>query len=180
VSEALSGQALELKQAGNRALAKRDYETAERAFRQVIERAPDSPEGYLGLTKTLERTHRQSEAIAILEPVHPKSAGILKALGDAYRVLANRGDDSAVGGAIDHYEALRKVRPDAVSLYYLGELYREHRRDFDRALNALKASLELDPKSATVLAAATACARALDRVDEIEDFKGLHKNSTNK
>jgi hypothetical protein len=65
----LDGRALDLKHAGNRAVAKRDLEAAEGAFRDLIKRAPESVEGYLGLAKTLERAHRDDEIVELLEPV---------------------------------------------------------------------------------------------------------------
>ena len=62
----LTGRALELNREGNRAVAKRDYSVAERAFRGLIELAPERVEGYLGLAKTFERTHRHGDVIALL------------------------------------------------------------------------------------------------------------------
>jgi len=173
----LTGRALELKREGNRAVAKRDYPAAESAFRKVIELAPDSDEGYLGLAKTFERTHRHGDVIALLETTSARSSATLKALADAYRVLANRGDGLAVAPAIKYYEAQRRERPDAVSLYYLGELYREHAKDYGRALGAFKESLQIDPASPTVFAAATTCAKRLGLASEMEELERIHESA---
>jgi tetratricopeptide (TPR) repeat protein len=176
----LHGRALDLKHAGNRAIAKRDLNVAEGAFRELIKVAPESAEGYLGLARTLERAHRHDEIVEVLEPVveHLKTPGITKAVADAYRVLANRGNALAALHAIRYYEAYRKTRNDPVSLYYLGELYREHVKDYERALDALKESLKSDPTSPTVLAAAIASAQRLGRDDEVEELRRIHKPRT--
>jgi tetratricopeptide (TPR) repeat protein len=169
---------IELKRAGNRALAARDYETARRAFEALIERSPDSLDGYVGLSRVLERTHDQQAIVDLLEPVlaRMKSGGLAKVLGDAYRVLANRGARSAVEPAIRWYETYLRDRRDPVTLYYLAELQREHAGNYETALRLLEESWKLDPGSRSVYDAAQACARKLGRLDEVrriqETWKG--------
>src|SRR5262249_7685645 len=140
----LTGRALELKRAGNRALAARDYGASERDFRLLIETAPDAVDGYLGLAKLFDRRHRQEETIRLLEPKVSRldSPGILKALGDAYRVLGARGDREAIKKAIDYYDRYHRQRVDAVTLFYKGELLAEL-GELPRAFDALRLSLTI-------------------------------------
>ncbi len=168
-------EAVQLKRLGNRAIAQRDYKGARAAFEGLIQREPNSPEGYVGLAKVYHRTQQDRAVVELIQPVilRLRTAPMLKALADAYRVLANQGDTSAVRPAIRYYEELRHVRPDPVSLFYLGELYREHERDFTRALETLCASWELDPRSPTVYAAALDCAKKLGDAAAISRVKGM-------
>lgn len=160
----LSGDALAKKQEGNRAMARRDYAAAEECFRQVIRLRPDSWEGYLVLARLFERTHRHRDLIGLLEPCVDRFglAAFHRLLGDAYRVLAARGDRKSIEQAIEHYGAFHRERKDPVTLFYLGELLAES-GDLEGAFAALRESLELDPRSPTVRTAATTCARRLDR-----------------
>lgn len=169
----LTGKALETKRQGNRAIAGRDYPAAEKAFRSLISEKADSPEGYIGLAKVLERTHRHQEIIDLLEPVsgvlnHP---AIHRSLGDAYGVLAARGDRRAIAPAIAHYESYHAKHKDAVTYFYLGELLAEA-GDYQKAFEALRSSLELDPRSGTVRTAARTCARKLGKPELIGTLPG--------
>jgi tetratricopeptide (TPR) repeat protein len=170
---ALTGTALEKKRQGNRALAGRDYAAAEESFRSLIREKPDSPEGYLGLAKVLERTHRHQEIIDLLEPVSVAldDPAVHRGLGDAYRVLAARGERLAIAPAISHYETLHAKRKDAVTYFYLGELLAEA-GEFEKAFEALRSSLELDPRSGTVRTAARVCARKLGKPELVETLPG--------
>lgn len=157
-----------LNQQGNRAIAARKYEDARAAFAQLIAESPDSAEGYLGLAKTLERTHDHRSIIDLVEPVAGKirTPRLLRALGDAYRILANQGDRSATDPAIYWYIAYLRERPDAVVHYYLGELFREQKHDDVAALEHFRASWSLDPGSRAVYQAALASARRLGDLEE--------------
>jgi tetratricopeptide (TPR) repeat protein len=157
----------DLRREANRALVRRDYERARALFRQVITAAPESFEGYLGLAKVLERVDDHRGIVTLLEPVSTRIrvAGISRALGDAYRVLAYRGDSGAVDNAIRHYEEYHRQRKDAVTLFYLGELYREKKRDYEKALDRLRQSWDADPGSREVWTAAIDCVNRLGRPD---------------
>jgi tetratricopeptide (TPR) repeat protein len=174
----MSGAAAELRTAGNRALAARQYETASRAFSALIEIEPASPDGYVGMARVLERTGRTQEIVELLESVagQLEVAGVVKALADAYRVLANRGDRQAVARAIRWYEAYLRQREDAVALYYLGELHREHRKDYQTALELFWRSWNADPGSRSVYQAALDCATRLGRKDEVERLTEAWRN----
>jgi hypothetical protein len=126
----------------------------------------------LGLAKTLERTHDHRSVIALIEPVvgRIRTPRLLRLLGDAYRILANQGDRSAIDPAIRWYVAYLDERPDAVVHYYLGELYREKKHDDVAALDHFKASWSLDPGSRTVYQAALASARRLGNLDEVRNL----------
>lgn len=158
----LVGRALALKHAGNRALVRRDYEESERQFRLLIEAEPDVADGYLGLAKLLDRRHRQQEVVELLEPKASRfdTPGFHKALGDAYRVLAARGDREAIGKAIKQYDRYHQEQRDPVTLFYKGELLAEQ-GNLERAFDALRESLMLDPRSPTVRTAAETCAKRL-------------------
>jgi tetratricopeptide (TPR) repeat protein len=175
----LSERITELKRQGNRALTARKYEEARAAFSALISESPESPEGYLGLAKTLERTHDHRSIISLIEPVvsRMRTPPLLRTLGDAYRVVANQGDPTAVDPAIRWYTAYLTERPDAVVYFYLGELYREHKHDDIAALEHLKASWSLDPGSRTVYQAALASAKRLGRLDEVRQLMDAWKES---
>ena len=165
----IADDAVELRQVGNRALARRDYAAAEAAFRKWVQQYPDSPEGYLALARLFERTHRHRETVELLAPqsAHFDLPAIHRSLADAYRILAARGDRSAIERAIIHYDALHQKRKDPVTLFYQGELLAE-KGDLERAFEALRSSLILDPKSPTVRAAARRCAQRLGRPELAE------------
>jgi tetratricopeptide (TPR) repeat protein len=162
-------KAEELNRAGNRALVARQYDAASRSFRALIDRSPASPVGYLGLAKVLWRTQKTHEIVEMLEPVAARldSPGVTKALADAYRVLANRGDEEAVGPGIRWYEAYLRQREDPVALFYLGGLYREHRGEYETALVLFWRSWNADPGSRSVYQAALECAKKLGRSEEV-------------
>lgn len=171
----MSDRPLELKRQGNRALARRDHEASAQAFRELIELSPETAEGYIGLAKVFERTHEHQAAIDLLEPALSKvqSAAMQKALGDAYRVLANRGQKSAAGCAIKAYESYLSQRKDPVTLFHLAGLYRSE-KDYERALALFRESWSLDPGSRSVYTGALDCAKRLGRdadVKKIESWR---------
>jgi tetratricopeptide (TPR) repeat protein len=168
----MNDHALRLKREGNRALARRDYEASAEAFRELIQLAPEASEGYLGLAKVLERTHEHQAVIDLLEPVisKVKSPGLKKALGDAYRVLANRGQKPAASRAIDLYEDYLSQRKDPVTLFYLAGLYRLE-KDYERALALFRESWSLDPGSRSVYSAALDCARRLGHDEDVKEIE---------
>lgn len=168
----MSERNTELKRQGNRALAARRYGEARTAFNALVAESPSSPDGYLGLAKTLEREHDHRSIISLIEPVveEIRTPGLRRALADAYRVLANQGDGTAVDPAIKWYLAYLSERPDPVGHFYLGELYREHKHDDVSALEHLKKSWSLDPGSRTVYQAALVSAKRLGRLDEVREL----------
>ena len=172
----LRGRALELKRAGNRALARRDYEGSERNFRLLIQEAPDVLDGYLGLAKLLDRRHRQDEIVKLLEPQASRfdTAGFHRALGDAYRVIGAHGNRDAIARAIDVYDLYHGEQRDPVTLFYKGELLAEVGQ-LERAFEALRSSLALDPRSPTVRGAAKACARKLGRPELAKELPALER-----
>jgi tetratricopeptide (TPR) repeat protein len=136
-----------LRRDANRAFVRREYDRAKRLFQTIIAKMPESHEGYVGLAKVLGRIGDHQGIIAVLEPLSDRMrvAGVSRALGDAYRVLAYRGENDAVESAIRHYEEYHSQRKDPVTLFYLGELYREKKRDWVTALQCYRESWELDP-----------------------------------
>src|SRR5262245_37015313 len=131
----MDGELLQLKRTGNRLLAARDYTGAEATFRQLVSHYPDSEEGYLGLTKLYERDLDYDSIVTLVQPVHDRigSWKLTKVLGDAYRVLANRGNHEYVDLAIKYYVAYHQKRTDPVTLYYLGDIFETQKKDFLRA-----------------------------------------------
>src|SRR5262245_18139712 len=121
----MTDAALELRQRGNRAFAARDYDTAERYFRELIQTQPDSADGYLGVAKVLDRRHDHLGVVSLLEPSADQlnTSSVLKHLADAYRVLAQLGDRTKVLPAINRYEQYLQGRQDPVALFHLAELY---------------------------------------------------------
>jgi tetratricopeptide (TPR) repeat protein len=172
----------ELKHKGNRALVAKRYEEAVAAFRAATEMCPQMEEGYLGLSRVFERTHQHERIIDLLQPVVERldTASLLKTLGSAHRVLANRGESAHVDAAIACYEKYLDKRKDAVVLYYLAELYREHKQEFRRAYDLLLQSWECDPGSRTVYLSALNCATRLGRLDEVSRLKEMWKQSRTK
>jgi len=159
----MAERAVELKRSGNRAMASRDYATARDAFESLIRDFPEVADGYVGLSKVLARLNDHERTVEVLEPALERvsSSAMLRALGDAYRVLAYRGDETAVEPAIQYYLRYREVRREPQSLYYLGELHRELKKDYEQALRFLRESWELEPGSPSIRAAAEACAKKL-------------------
>jgi tetratricopeptide (TPR) repeat protein len=168
----MSDRALELKHQGNRALVRRDYEGSAKAFRELIQLSPDSPDGYIGLAKVLERTHEHQAIVDLLEPASRKvqRAGVLKSLGNAYRVLARRGQAGVVDRGIEVYEAYLAQREDPVILFYLAGLYRL-KKEYGEALSRLRRSWALDPGSESVYAAALECARRVGHDESLKEIE---------
>ena len=65
--------------------------------------------------------------------------------------------------AIRYYLQCQDARRDPLNLFYLGELYREHKKDYKQALRFLQESWDLEPGSPSVRSAAESCAKELGR-----------------
>jgi tetratricopeptide (TPR) repeat protein len=137
---------------GNRALAARRLDEAEKWFREAIEESPSEVAAYRGLAKALEGLHRHEEIIAILSKAvcRIESPSLRKKLADTARTLVFRGEVQFLTIAIDNYEMAMAKAPDPVGFYYLGTLYADVKHDSQRAVTAYRRSLEIDPSSRTV------------------------------
>lgn len=164
---------IELNRIGNRLLAERDYESAERVFRELVAEGAGSSAGYVGLAKVLERGQRFDEIITEIEPVARKlqDQRLLRAVADAYRVLFARGRKDLASRAIAAHEAYHTVKRDPVTLYHLGVMYFRDSRDYEKALCCFEESWRLDPRSKPAYEGVIASLRRLFRSSEIERFK---------
>ena len=174
----MADRKLELKRRGNRLLTRRSFEEAEEVFGKLVSEYPDAREGYVGLAKVLQRTDRYEATVNLLEPVAENlgSAQILRLLGDACRVLANRGKHEFVDRAISYYRSYHALRPDPVSLYYEADLLSKAKRDYEAALASYRASWDLDPRGRDAYMGVLNCLRQLDRLDELGEIKDLWKS----
>ena len=122
------------------------------AYGLVAEHSPVSWDARLARARTLERMERAEEAVSTLEAMageRPGSAGPLIAIGDIMRSQGRWHE------AVESYDkALERLAPDALNrpalLYRLG-IALERSGDWDRAEDALVASLEGDADKPYVL-----------------------------
>lgn len=165
-------RALELKREGNRCVVKRDYESARKAFEQLISLEPSASEGYVGLAKVLDRVGDHDGVIKMLAPVVERldSSQARKFYADSLRILANRGAQQLRRAAITEYEKLAKEREDPVSLFYLAELY-EAEGEFHGALDRYDHSWRLDPRSHAARDGMLRCLAKLGRDEEMQSVK---------
>lgn len=165
----------DLRRTGNRLLVQRDLAGAEQSFRELITRYPDEQDGYAGLATVLERSDRHEELVELLEQVVDRipTQQLLRVLGDACRVLANRGKSEFVDRAIDYYERLHTLRTDPVTLYYHADLLYKKREDFEGALACYRMSWDADHRSQQAYMGVLNCLRKLGRADEIDQMKAL-------
>lgn len=173
----MNEQATELKRAGNRLWAAKDYDGAKKAFSALVELEPHEPDGYLGLAKIFEMDNDYHSILHLIEPIvdRIKSAQLLKRLGDAYRVLVYRGQRQYVEPAIKFYEEYHLERKDPVTLFYLAEIYRERKKDYERALSLYRESWDHDLRSRPAYTGVLTCLKFLGRQQEIESIKELWK-----
>ena len=167
---------IELKRLGNRLLVSRDYEGARKIFQDLVQARPDSPDGYIGLAKTLERLNDYQSIVDIVAPVvsRVESSHLLGLLADAYRVLVARGKSEYLDSAINAYEAyLKERRKGQEGLYYLAVLYRDYKKDYERTAELLKEAWDQEPRAQQLYLALLSCLRKLQRVDEIKKTKEL-------
>jgi len=171
----------ELKQAGNRFLVGRDYASAEKAFRDAIAADPNRADVYVGLAKVLDRTDRFEEIVALLEPVYSKfdSAQLLQFLADAHRVLAERGQMDHVDPAIRRYNEYHLRRRDPATLFYLGHLLADYKKDLEGAYRAFHESWDLEPAAQPAYQAALRVLQKLGRNDDVEALKKLWRERSN-
>jgi len=168
---------LELKRSGNRLLAQRQFDDAQKKFEELIRKFPHAPEGYVGLAKVFSRTNRPEEVVSLLEPVAEDIdyAPTFHLLGDACRILANRGKREFVDRAIEYYRRYHERRPDPVSLFYQADLLAKKKKDHEAALSCYRASWDLDPKGRLAYNGILNCLRRLGREEEIAEYKTLWK-----
>lgn len=165
---------LEIKHLGNRLLVSDKYEEALAVFERLIGEEPLLPDGYIGKARVLERLDKYAEIVDLLGNVKDKfdSAHLRRLLGDAHRILANRGKKEHVDLAINIYEEYLQTRNDAVIMFYLAELYELRKRDFQSALKFYVESLKYDPKNREAVKGVRDCLIKLGRIDE---FSSLEK-----
>ncbi len=166
----LPEEAVKLKRAGNRFLVSRKYREAESAFRSLVGQHPDCADGFLGLAKVLARLGDYESIVREIEPEANRlgSNQLNLLLADAYRTLGHRGAVQHVDSAIRLYEKHKMHRKDPVALFYLGGLYREFKKDPERALANFMESWNLDPRSRPAYQGVVACLEQLGRESELE------------
>lgn len=173
----MAGSLVDLRRIGNRLLAQRDFDGAEKAFRRLIAEHPTESDGYVGLATVLERCDRHEELVEVLDPVSEQvsSQQLLRQLADACRVLANRGKAEFTDRAIEYYERLHRSREDPVTLFYLADLLFKKKKDYERALACFQGSWDNDPRSQQAYMGVLNSLRKLGRADEIDQMKELWK-----
>jgi tetratricopeptide (TPR) repeat protein len=167
----------ELKREGNRQLVAGDLASAEAKFRQLIRIAGDRADGYVGLAKVLERSDRFEEVVDLLDAAYKRfdSAQLIRQLGDAHRVLAERSSGSGMHLelAIRRYNEYHLRRRDPVTLFYLGHLLFDYKHDFEGALRSFRESWDLDPRSLQAYQGVIRVLQRLQRPEEVDLMKKL-------
>jgi len=164
---------IELKRAGNKAMAKRDYVSAELAFKKAITIAPDSPEGYVGLSTAFQRQSKHEDVLELLKQKAPSlnSEMLYRLLGESCRVLVNRGRNEFLDDALTSYERYHQRRSDPVTMYYCADLLFAKKKDYAGALLLFEKSWNLDPKSKQAFEGVLKCLKKLGREEEISEYK---------
>lgn len=175
----MNDRLINLHRKGNRALVNRDYQQSEEIFRELVERFPDSPKGYIGLAKVFERVDRHEDIVEVVEPIYDQfeSQQLLRILGDACRVLANRGEACFVDRAIRYYDLYLESRRDSVVLFYQADLLEKKKKDYTKALERYRASWDSEPKSRNAYLGILRCLNHLGMNSEIEQVKSRWERS---
>ena len=134
---------------------------AELAFQTALRLDPRSPQGRVGMARTLAATSRPDAALAMLAPIlaaRPDAAA-LEAAGQAC-FAAGRNDEAVV-----HFGAAAALRPTAALLTDLAWALSGSGR-FDDALAQFDGALRLDPTNAAAIAGRAHVLESLGRTDE--------------
>lgn len=154
---------------GDGALARGDFEQAEKAFRVAIGMVPELPSAQLGLGAALVGRTRYAEAIEVLDQAEQlyreldeaHRVAMLKIHGvidDARRQVSVLEDDHSVGHMIPNWQGLENDQvsklnatqgpPVPAQVYYLQGIARVRLGDRDAGVERLRRCLEVDPHHA--------------------------------
>ncbi len=149
---------------GDAALAANDPSAAIEAFSGAITHKPDSMLGYLKRGQTYRRLGELPYAIRDLRrasDIDPTATRPLEELGDAFLADTPHRYDSAA----ERYEAYVRVDNRAPRVLYKLAFARYNDRRSTEAIDALHASLALDPKSAEAYYLLGLCERDVQHLD---------------
>ncbi|MCC9645026.1 hypothetical protein LOC71_22340 [Rhodopirellula sp. JC740] len=178
-------------QIGNRCFVTKDYETAVVHFlRHAKSRPSDAADAYASVAECYRRCNSLTEPEELLNGFTLVSKGDLKSAESYYR-LALKHDPSnikSIRGLVDILpekseerlallESAVELQPGTLVLIDLGDFYRTHRKDYQRAYELYCKAQNHAPRDETAYRRLNDICRRLERPEEAKDWSERWKEA---